>query len=127
MITPGENYPVIEDNSRNNPYTVDHVVVVNPGENYNVDDVITDNAGNEYVFFLDENGKILNVIAPNSKNQNVNPITDLPELNIETTTGFGAILKAQIAPRPEYQGKVKQVIDCISPRIVTGKRSDFSN
>ena len=48
------------------------------------------------LFFLDENGKILNVIAPNPKIQNVNPITDLPELNIETTTGFGAILKAQL-------------------------------
>jgi hypothetical protein len=37
-------------------------------------------------------------------------------LTIETETGFGAILKPQIAPRPEYQGEIKQVIDCISPR-----------
>ena len=35
---------------------------------------------------------------------------------IESETGFGAILKAQILPRPEYQGEIKQVIDCVSPR-----------
>ena len=31
-----------------------------------------------------------------------------------TPTGFGAILRAQLKPRPPYQGEVKQVIDCIS-------------
>ena len=31
-------------------------------------------------------------------------------------TGSGALLKAQLAPRPSYQGRVKQVIDCITPR-----------
>ena len=28
----------------------------------------------------------------------------------------GAIIKGQLLPRPDYQGEVKQVIDCISPR-----------
>ena len=36
--------------------------------------------------------------------------------NGESTTGFGAILSAQLTPRPEYQGEIKQVIDCITPR-----------
>jgi len=31
-----------------------------------------------------------------------------------TKTGFGAILKPQIKPRPDYQGEVEQVIDCVS-------------
>ena len=35
---------------------------------------------------------------------------------ILSTTGTGAMLKGQLLPRPEYQGEVKQVIDCISPR-----------
>ena len=37
-------------------------------------------------------------------------------MTITTSTGFGAVLKAQITPRPEYQGEIKQVIDCITPR-----------
>ena len=38
------------------------------------------------------------------------------QLTIQSDTGFGAIIKPQIAPRPEYQGEIKQVIDCITPR-----------
>ena len=41
---------------------------------------------------------------------------DIPQLTIQSETGFGAIIKPQIAPRPEYQGEIKQIIDCISPR-----------
>jgi len=115
VVTPGENYPVIEENS-NDSYTIDHVVVVDSGESYERNDVITDNVGNEYIFFLDDNGKILNVIPSNSENTDVIPITNLPELSIQTSTGFGAILKPQISPRPQYQGEIKQVIDCITPR-----------
>ena len=85
-------------------------------EDYADSDVITDDKGNVYTKFLDENGRILNVIPPNPKTTNVEPVTDFPELTITTTTGFGAILQAQILPRPEYQGEIKQVIDCISPR-----------
>jgi hypothetical protein len=114
VVTPGENYPVIEDTV--SEYTVDHVLVVSPGENYKEEDVITDNSGNVYVKFLDEQGRILNVIAPNPITQNVNSVKDIPELSIETDTGFGAIIKPQLAPRPQYQGEVKQVIDCITPR-----------
>ena len=116
VVSPGENYPIIEPVDENNVYTVDHVVVVNPGENYSEDDIITDNKGNVYTKFIDENGKLLNVIPPNPENNNVEPVTVTPEISISTSTGSGAVLKAQLSPRPEYQGEIKQVIDCITPR-----------
>ena len=65
---------------------------------------------------MDEQGRILNVIPPNPATNNVETFSTLPELSISTTTGSGAFLKAQLAPRPEYQGEIKQVIDCITPR-----------
>ena len=116
IVTPGENYPVIEENVGDKEYTVDHVVVISPGEGYKDEDIIQDNVGNEYVKILDTNGKILNVIPPNPANVNVSPVKDIPQLTIQSETGFGAIIKPQIAPRPEYQGEIKQIIDCISPR-----------
>jgi len=56
------------------------------------------------------------VIPPNPATQNVSPVKDIPQLTIQSDTGFGAIIKPQIAPRPEYQGEIVQVIDCITPR-----------
>ncbi len=116
VVTPGENYPVIEENSNDNEYTVDHVAVISPGENYTTNDKITDNVGNEYEKILDEQGRILNVIPPNAALFDVIPVDGFPQLFIESTTGFGAIIKPQIDPRPSYQGETKQVIDCITPR-----------
>ena len=115
VVSPGEFYPIIEPED-DGIYTIDHVVVVNPGEDYKQDDIIRDDKGNIYEKFLDESGRILNVIPPNPENTNVEAVTEFPEITIETSTGFGAILKAQILPRPEYQGEIKQVIDCITPR-----------
>ena len=119
VVNGGENYPIIE--TSDDSYTVDHVVVVNPGEGYKEDDIITDQQGNVYKKFIDSNGKILNVIPPNASINNVEEVTEFPVLSItgpngELTTGFGAILSAQLTPRPEYQGEIKQVIDCITPR-----------
>ena len=37
-------------------------------------------------------------------------------MTITSSTGFGAVISAQILPRPEFQGEIKQVIDCITPR-----------
>ena len=116
VVTPGENYPVIDENSYDNEYTVDHVAVISPGENYTSNDKITDNVGNEYEKILDEQGRILNVIPPNPALFDVIPVDGFPKLFIESSTGFGAIIKPQIAPRPSYQGETKQVIDCITPR-----------
>ena len=119
VVSAGENYPVIEpdeDDTSGGQYPVDHVVVVKPGQNYKQEDEITDDKGNVYEKFLDEQGRILNVIPPNPATNNVETFSTLPELSISTSTGSGAFLKAQLAPRPEYQGEIKQVIDCITPR-----------
>ena len=116
VVSPGENYPVIEENIDDKEFTVDHVVIVNSGEGYTQEDVIQDNQGNEYSFIVDNNGKLLNIIPPNPIVQDVIPVSSIPELIIESETGFGAIIKPIITPRPNYQGEIKQVIDCITPR-----------
>ena len=117
VVSAGENYPVIEpEEGDDGVYAVDHVVVVRPGQNYKQEDEITDDKGNVYEKFLDEQGRILNVIPPNPATNDVETFSTLPELSISTNTGRGAFLKAQLAPRPEYQGEIKQVIDCITPR-----------
>ena len=117
IVSAGENYPVIEPVEEDEgPYTVDHVVVVKPGQNYKQEDIVTDQKGNVYEKFLDEQGRILNVIPPNPATNNLESFTTLPDIEIISSTGTGALLKAQLNPRPEYQGEVKQVIDCVSPR-----------
>ena len=115
IVSSGENYPVIETDD-DGQYTVDHVAVISPGQNYKPEDIITDQKGNVYDKFLDDKGRILNVIPPDAKTNNLEPFDTLPVLSILSTTGFGAVIKGQLTPRPEYQGEVKQVIDCITPR-----------
>ena len=115
ILTPGENYPVKnEDGEKNEPVIVDRVTVINPGEDYDKDDKVIDSDGNEYTTFIDDFGRIVNVVAPDSTIINVPEVTEFPVLTVQTKTGFGAILRAQLKPRPPYQGEVKQVIDCIS-------------
>ena len=117
VVSGGENYPVIDpEEGDNGVYTVDHVVVVRPGENYKPEDIIVDDKGNVYEKFLDGNGKILNVIPPDPKTNNLETFNTIPELTILSSTGRGALISAQLAPRPTYQGQVRQVIDCVSPR-----------
>ena len=110
ILTPGENYPVKDDQK---PVIVDHVSVIKPGEEYDKDDKVIDSAGNEYSVIVDDFGRIVSVTIPPSSSVNVAEIIEFPELTVQTKTGFGAILRAQLKPRPEYQGEVKQVIDCI--------------
>ena len=117
IVSSGTNYPVIErEEGDDGVYTVDHVVVVDAGQNYTQNDTVVDDKGNVYDMFLDEQGRILNVIPPDPSTNNLEPYTTLPVMEVISNTGTGALLKAQLSPRPEYQGKVKQVIDCISPR-----------
>ena len=117
VVSSGENYPVIEpEEGDDGVYTVDHVVVVKPGQNYTQADTVIDDKGNVYEKLLDEQGRILNVIPPDPSMNNLEPFTTLPELEIISSTGTGALLKGQLAPRPTYQGEVRQVIDCVSPR-----------
>ena len=117
VVSSGENYPVIEpEEGDDGVYTVDHVVVVKPGQNYKQEDTVVDDKGNVYEKILDDQGRILNVIPPDPSMNNVLPFSTLPELEVISSTGIGALLKAQLAPRPTYQGEVKIMIDCISPR-----------
>ena len=115
VVSSGENFPVIETDDEG-VYAVDHVVVVKPGENYKPEDKVVDNKGNEYEKFLDEQGRILNVIPPDPTMNDVETFDTLPEIEVISSTGTGALLKAQLAPRPSYQGQVRQVIDCVTPR-----------
>ena len=117
VVSGGENYPVIErEPDDDGVYTVDHVAVVKPGKNYKPTDKVIDDKGNEYEKFLDEKGRFLNVIPPNPSTNDLEPYDSLPELEVISETGTGALLKPQLTPRPSYQGKIKQVIDCITPR-----------
>tara|TARA_Y100000766_G_scaffold280588_1_gene290668 strand:- start:57 stop:2333 length:2277 start_codon:yes stop_codon:yes gene_type:complete len=111
MISIGENYPIKDDGK---PVVVDHIVVINPGTGYDKDDVIEDSSGNEYKPLVDATGRIVTVIPPDNTKNNVSEINDFPELTIRTETGEGAVLRAQLKPRPDYQGEIKQVIDCVS-------------
>ena len=117
VVSGGENYPVIErEPDDDGVYTVDHVAVVKPGKNYKPTDKVIDDKGNEYEKFLDEKGRFLNVIPPNPSTNDLEPYDSLPELEVISETGTGALLKPQLTPRPSYQGEIKQVIDCITPR-----------
>ena len=121
LVSPGENYTPSVDNPVND-ITIDTdrpATIVTPGVNYTGNDgagggdTVTDNIGNEYTIDVDENGGI----------RKLTPIGELKfpqisgevELEINSLTGFGAILKPRFKRRPiEPQGEVKQVIDCIS-------------
>ena len=113
VVSEGENYP-IKGPQVTDQLAVDHVIVVNPGQDYDRNDTISDGDGNPYTIYVDDDGRILNVLPPDSAVANVNGIKDLPELTINTKNGYGAILKPQLKPRPPFQGEVKQVIDCVS-------------
>ena len=92
-------------------YIIDKILIVNKGKNYNEDDdnIVKDQFDNEYSVQID-NGSIINV-EPINKTVTVN---DLPEIQIDSDTGSGAILRPilDIIP-PDFQGEVQQVIDCV--------------
>ena len=105
IVTEGENYPVGEQREQ----VIESVNVLFPGSGYEDGDEVVDNFGNEYNVKIDR-GFIVEVT----------PLTqivvdDIPELRTKGA-GSGAILTANINDRPEFQGEVKQVIDCIAPR-----------
>ena len=114
IVSEGENYPVPEDQGVE-PFVPDHVIPINPGENYDDDTVVKDQFGNVYTVLIDDNGRIARVSVPDGAGVSVKTLKDeLPELEITSRTGFGAILKLALKPRPPYQGEIKQVIDCVS-------------
>ena len=102
IVSEGENYPVGDQGE----VVVTDVTVINPGSGYKDGDKVTDNIGNEYDVTI-RNGFIVKV-----KPLTQLAVDDFPIL--EATGGNGALFAATVDTRPEYQGEVKQVIDCIS-------------
>jgi hypothetical protein len=104
IVSEGENYPVGELEE----YVITGVRVVDPGNGYANGDVIVDNFGNQYSAQV-LNGAILKVDP-----LNIITTTELPVLTVISAEGSGAILSPEIDTRQEFQGEVKQVIDCIT-------------
>ena len=99
ITSKGENYPASDEED---PMYIGGVVIDDPGLGYEDIDTLED-------FELTVvNGQIVNVNVVNQK-----AYDDLPELNINTTTGFGAKLRPLLTLIPPAQGEVIQVIDCI--------------
>ena len=118
IVSEGENYSI--DTIQN--YVVTNVLIQNPGENYTSNDIVTDNFGNNYPIQV-SNGMIVK-ITPDSQNIDTRTqintfiVNDLPVLTINSKTGSGAILRpildiSNITPA-EFQGEVKQSIDCVT-------------
>jgi hypothetical protein len=120
LVSEGENYPLSdpgETPESNPPYIIDNIAIINSGINYTNDDKVIDlnNPKVEYKIEVDtNNGQIARVFPINSQNDNVVEVKDLPILKVKSQTGYGATLKARLKPRKEYQGQIKQQIDCIS-------------
>lgn len=103
MISKGEFYPV---STETNTYSVNSVVVSNPGTGYATTDTAIDNNGTKYKLTVSD-GQIISL-------QPINTIiiTDLPTITINSNTGVGAVLKPiiGIAPNP-FPGTQGQVVD----------------
>lgn len=116
LVSEGENYPIsdpAETPQSQPPYIIDDIVVIDGGVNYtNNDRVINQNT--EYNIQVGLNGEIIRVFPINSNLNNVEEVKESPEFVIKSSTGYGATLKANLKPRPQYQGEIKQQIDCIS-------------
>lgn len=104
VVSEGENYPVDEIT----PYTVSDVTIIDPGSGYEDGDTVTDDLGNTYQAQIFQ-GSIIKVTPINIKD-----ITDIPRLTVQSNTGSGAILAANLDTRPDFQGEVQQVIDCVT-------------
>ena len=104
VVSEGENYPVEEETS----YTVNNVIIVDPGSGYSDGDTVTDDQGNEYETQIFA-GSIVKVTPINIKD-----ITDIPTLIVKSDTGSGAILAANLGIRPDFKGEVEKIIDCVT-------------
>lgn len=104
IVSEGENYPVGEQPE----LVITNINIVNPGFNYSDTDTVTDNLGNEYDVTI-QSGAIVNV-----KPLTAIAVEETIQLSVNTSTGFDALLFATIGERPEDDGEVKQVIDCIT-------------
>ena len=98
IISRGENYPtegLIED-----PLYIEDIVIENPGFGYSEEDSV------QGVKLIIRNGQIVDTEIENLG------YNGLPDLNINSNTGFGAVLRPIMAVVPP-QREVIQVIDCV--------------
>ena len=132
IVSEGENYPtgdlydnyasttantVINSSTENQTqslvarnYSVNKILIQNPGQNYISGDTATDQFGNEYSIEIFE-GSITKIQPINT----IVIVNDLPIITIKSDTGSGAILRPILdTPPAEFQGEVKQVIDCVT-------------
>ena len=114
ITSEGENYPA--DIGELPLYIVD-VIIENPGQDYEDDDivVIPDAPDTEEPVVDIEivDGRVTRVDVKEGFAFN-----GLPDLNIESSTGFGAVLRPIMSivqpDRQDGQGEIIQVIDCVS-------------
>ena len=104
IVSEGENYPVGDQSE----LSVVDVNIINPGSGYTDGDTVTDNIGNQYGVTI-QGGAIVKV-----KPLTTIAVNEVVELTINSSSGRDALLYATIDERPEYQGEVKQQIDCVS-------------
>jgi hypothetical protein len=116
IVTEGENYTPDKNIPVDDDFILDDEkgpIIIDGGENYEDEDIITDSAGNEYDIKIDNTGAITK-IAPRINNEYPS-FTESLEYTVNTITGSGAKIAPRIKKRPiTPQGQVKQVIDCIS-------------
>ena len=100
ITSPGENYPAEDEEV---PLFVERVIIEDPGSGYEETDTL-ENFELEIVDGRVISGKLVNQVV----------YDDLPELNINSETGVGAILRPVLSKiRPQDQVEVIQVIDCV--------------
>ena len=101
VFSEGENYPAEDPQDS----FIDTVVIEDPGTGYADDDVVE----NDDVTVTFSGGSISKVEL---KKQSA--YRSLPELNIRTITGSGAIIRPVMTTRRRPQTEVARVIDCVS-------------
>lgn len=98
IFSQGENYPIGDPEEA----YVDKIIVENPGSGYDEDDTIDGDFD-----LVVENGQIKEV-KPNN-----NAYRRLPQMNINTISGSGAVLRPIMSTTRRQTG-VEQVIDCVT-------------
>jgi len=99
ITSQGENYPT-ETDQQDEVFYIDDVIIEDPGNNYDEDDAV------EGLELTISNGR---VTAVGIKDVAFN---GYPDLNINSSTGYGAILRPVMRIVPP-QKEVVQVIDCV--------------
>ena len=103
IVSEGENYPVADQNEQ----IIESVNIIFPGSGYTDGDQVVDNVGNQYEVTVQQG--LITKVKPLTQIK----VEDVPTISA-VGSGSGAILSANLNDRPEFQGEVKQVIDCVS-------------